>query len=154
MSAMQEIPNVPTMSKAEIIQQQLNEISELKKQVVEKRRALRLLGSDTTNDEPKTVQSPVQPPVPVRRAGRPPKGAATVTVIPAESPFFDPHATVKVPDVKVPDVKVAEVKVPEVTVKPAPEVKFVLSAPPPPKQTATKQAQVKTNRVSHDGLWF
>lgn len=154
---MQEIPNVPTMSKAEIIQQQLNEISELKKQVIEKRRALRLLGADI---QAEAIKAPQPVPEPTPRPARKSRTAKTETapiVVPPESPFFDPHAKVQVsPSVQAQIVEVKPEPVPETKPVPVPVVSHK-QVPIPvnsPKSVASKPAPIKTNRVSHDGKWF
>jgi len=152
---MQEIPNVPTMSKAEIIQQQLNEISELKKQVIEKRRALRLLGAEIQMEAIKVPQ-PVPEPTP--RPARKSRTAKTETapiVVPPESPFFDPHAKVQAsPQPQAPVQVQAQVPVQVAEVKPEPVHVAPAAKPVAPKPAASKPAPIKANRVSHDGKWF
>ena len=136
-SAMEPLPN-ESINKAELIQKHINELTQLKRQVLQKRHDLRALGA---KDDHITTDNIIKEDK--RKEREAAKKAKAQAAPPAGSPFIDPNA----PKIQVQVQVQASKPIPVPVQEPAPQEPPVVNKPPVP-------APVLPVRISHDGRWF
>jgi len=141
---MENLPN-ENISKAELIQKHINELTQLKRQVLQKRHDLRALGA---KDEHITTENIVKEDKRKEREGKlltakkekTEKVASVSAPPPTESPFIDPNAKAVKPTVEASVSK----PIPIPVQAPAPTPAIVNKPPPLPAAV----------RVGHNGRFF